>query len=129
MADYRMEVNKIATFLLCNLLTRKQSATGNTYYTLTASSLESIKVIINYFYKFPFYSSKYLDYKDWEIVAKWRLNNEHYNEEIIPEIVKIKENMNSKRTYFNWDHFKYLCLLDSSKDINLKRLKGNTLIK
>ena len=102
-------LNKIATFLLCNLLTRKQSATGNTYYTLTASSLESIKVIINYFYKYPFYSSKYLDYKDWQIVAKWRLNNEHYNEEIIPEIVKIKENMNSKRTYFNWDHLKYLC--------------------
>ena len=122
-------LNKIATFLLCNLLTRKQSATGNTYYTLTASSLESIKVIINYFYKYPLYSSKYLDYKDWQIVAKWRLNNEHYNEEIIPEIVKIKENMNSKRTYFNWDHLKYLCLLDSSKDINLKRLKGNTLIK
>lgn len=117
-------LNKIATFLLCNLLTRKQSATGNTYYTLTASSLESIKVIINYFCKYPLYSSKYLDYKDWQIVAKWRLNNEHYNEEIIPEIVKIKENMNSKRTYFNWDHLKYLCLLDSSKDINLKRLKG-----
>ena len=58
-------LNKIATFLLCNLLTRKQNATGNIYYTLTASSLDSVKVIINYFNKYPLYSSKYLDYKDW----------------------------------------------------------------
>jgi hypothetical protein len=57
-------LNKIATFLLCNLLTREQKATGNRYYTLTASSLESLKVIINYFNKYPLYSSKYLDYKD-----------------------------------------------------------------
>lgn len=65
-------INKIATFLFCNLLTRKQNATGNIYYTLTASSLESLKVIIDYFNKYLLYSSKYLDYKYWEIVAKLR---------------------------------------------------------
>jgi hypothetical protein len=57
-------LNKIATFLLCNLLTREQNATSNSYFILTASSLESLKVIIDYFNKYPLYSSKYLDYKD-----------------------------------------------------------------
>jgi len=101
-------LNKIATFLLCNLLTRKQSTTGNTYFTLTASSLESLKVIIDYFNKYPLYSSKYLDYKDWEIVAKLRLNNEHYTKYGISKVELAKNSMNNSRTYFNWDHLKNL---------------------
>lgn len=101
-------LNKIATFLLCNLLTREQKATGNTYYTLTASSLESLKVIIDYFNKYPLYSSKYLDYKDWEIVAKLRLNNVHYTEDGISKVDIAKNSMNNTRTYFNWDHLKNL---------------------
>ena len=99
-------LNKIATFLLCNLLTREQSATGNTYYTLTASNLESLKVILDYFNKYPLYSSKYLDYKDWEIVAKLRLNNEHYTKDGISKVELAKSSMNNSRTYFNWDHLK-----------------------
>jgi hypothetical protein len=57
-------LDKIATFLCCNLLTKVQSGTGNSYYTLSASSLKSVDVIIDYFNKYPLYSSKYLDYKD-----------------------------------------------------------------
>ena len=101
-------LNKIATFLLCNLLTKEQKATGNTYYTLTASSLESLKVIIDYFNKYPLYSSKYLDYKDWEVVAKLRLNNIHYTEDGMSKVDIAKDSMNNSRTYFNWDHLKNL---------------------
>jgi hypothetical protein len=57
-------LTKIASFLNCNLLLRKQVATGNVYYTLTASSSKSLKIIIDYFECYPLYSSKYLDYKD-----------------------------------------------------------------
>jgi LAGLIDADG endonuclease/Cytochrome C and Quinol oxidase polypeptide I len=106
--SYFYILNKIAIFLLCNLLTREQNATGNIYYTLTASSLESLKVIIDYFNKYPLYSSKYLDYKDWEIVAKLRLNNEHYTEDGISKVDLAKNSMNNTRTYFNWDHLKNL---------------------
>lgn len=106
--SYHDILNKIATFLLCNLLTRKQSSTGNTYYTLTASSLESVKVIINYFNKYPLYSSKYLDYKDWEIVANLRLNNEHYTENGISKVELAKNSMNNSRTLFKWDHLNNL---------------------
>ena len=106
--SYYNILNKIATFLLCNLLTRKQISTGNTYYTLTASSLESIKIIINYFNNYPLYSSKYLDYKDWEIVAKLRLNNEHYTENGISKVELAKNSMNNSRTFFKWDHLNNL---------------------
>lgn len=55
---------KITDFLNCNLLTRKQPSTGNEYYTLCASSRNSLKIILDYFERFPLYSSKYNDYND-----------------------------------------------------------------
>jgi hypothetical protein len=55
---------KITDFLGCNLKTRKQLSTGNEYYTITASSRNSLSIILNYCEDFPLYSSKYLDYKD-----------------------------------------------------------------
>jgi hypothetical protein len=62
--SYLDPINKIAKFFNCNLLIRKQKASGNNYYHLTASSCKSILIILNYFNSFPLYSSKYLDYKD-----------------------------------------------------------------
>jgi hypothetical protein len=52
------------------------------------------------------YSSKYLDYKDWEKAANLILENNHYTEQGITEIDYLKSNMNLKRRYFNWDHLK-----------------------
>nr|YP_009355407.1 LAGLIDADG homing endonuclease-like protein [Coccocarpia palmicola]ARB49949.1 LAGLIDADG homing endonuclease-like protein [Coccocarpia palmicola] len=106
--SYYNILNNISTFLLCNLLTRKQNSTGNIYYTITASSLKSIKIIISYFNKYPLYSSKYLDYKDWEIVAKLRLNNEHYTLDGISKVELAKNSMNNSRTIFNWNHLNNL---------------------
>jgi hypothetical protein len=57
-----------------------------------------------YFNKFPLYSSKYLDYKDWEKVALLILQRHHYFSYNIIKIDAIKNNMNLKRIYFNWDH-------------------------
>jgi hypothetical protein len=62
--SYFYILTKIASFLNCNLLLRKQVATGNVYYTLTASNSKSLQIIIDYFECYPLYSSKYLDYKD-----------------------------------------------------------------
>jgi LAGLIDADG endonuclease len=56
--------NKIAKFLQCKLLIRKQLATGNNYYHVTATSSNSLHIIFNYFKIYPLYSSKYLDYSD-----------------------------------------------------------------
>jgi hypothetical protein len=65
-------------------------------------------ILVNYLDKFPLFSSKYLNYQDWlkaykiliirkEHIGKDKLNT--YN-----KIKSIKDNMNKKRVFFNWDH-------------------------
>lgn len=99
---------ELAKFLNCNLKTRKQSSTGNEYFIIAASSRISLSTIIAYFTFFPLYSYKYLDYKDWQKAASLILSNDHYTEQGVKKIDLLKNNMNLKRTYFNWDHLKYL---------------------
>jgi LAGLIDADG endonuclease len=101
-------LTEISALLNCNLNTRKQISTGNEYFIITASSRKSLLTITTYFKSFPLYSSKYLDYKDWEEAAFLILNNNHYTEQGISKIDFIKNNMNLKRTHFNWNHLKYL---------------------
>ena len=102
-------LTEVTKFLNCNLKTRRQISTGNEYFNITASSRISLSIITTYFKHFPLYSSKYLDYKDWEQATKLILNNNHYTEKGIIEIDILKNNMNLKRTYFNWDHLNNLC--------------------
>ena len=97
-------LTEITKFLGCNLITRKQISTSNEYFNITASSRKSLSIIIAYFESFPLYSSKYLDYKDWEEAAILILKNDHYTEQGITRIDILKNSMNLKRRYFNWDH-------------------------
>jgi hypothetical protein len=102
-------LTEIANFFNCNLLTRVQASTGNEYYTLTASNRKSLQIVLDYFERFPLYSSKYLDYKNWAEAAILILTNKHYSsDEIAVKIINLKNSMNLKRTVFNWDHLKEL---------------------
>jgi hypothetical protein len=101
-------LNQICLFLNCKLLTKTQKSTNNTYYTLAASSKVSLNIIINYFNKYPLFSSKFLDYKDWERVAHLIINSQHLTTEGIQTVEFIRSRMNTKRTDFNWDHLKSL---------------------
>lgn len=105
---YEFVLQNICEFLGCNLKTRKQVSTGNEYYIIAASSKNSLIIIKNYFQAFPLFSSKYLDYKSWEKAVDLILKKTHYTDKGIMEIEKIKNNMNSKRNDFNWDHLNNL---------------------
>lgn len=109
-ASYFYIMNDIAKFLNCNLLTRKQLSTGNEYYTLAATSRNSLSIIKNYFETFPLFSSKHLDYLDWNKTVKFILNNEHYIDANFLTINYLKSKMNRGRTEFNWDHLDKLVL-------------------
>ena len=102
--SYFNVLTDLAKFLNCNLNIRRQSSTGNEYFIIAASSRASLSIIIKYFTIFPLYSSKYLDYKDWEKAATLILSNNHYTEEGIKKIDLLKNNMNLKRIYFDWNH-------------------------
>ena len=106
--SYYKILTNISSFFNCKLLTKKQKSTGNEYYTLTASSKSSIAIIINYFEKYPLFSSKYLDYQDWKQVATLILENKHYTEEGLHKTDYHKNSMNRQRTYFSWDHINSL---------------------
>ena len=106
--SYSDVLTEIAEFLGCRLNIRKQISTDNKYFNLTASSRKSLLIIITYFKLFPLYSSKYLDYKDWKEAAILILEKDHYTEQGISRIDILKNNMNLKRTYFNWDHLSNL---------------------
>lgn len=94
-------LTNIAKFLNCNLKLRKQVSTGYEYFKITASSRKSLVKIISYFDKFPLYTSKYLDYKDWKEAVILILNNKHSIDEGINRIDFIKNNMNLRKLRFN----------------------------
>jgi hypothetical protein len=101
-------LNQICLYLNCKLLIKTQKLTNNSYYTLAASNKISLENIIKYFNKYPLFSNKYLDYKDWEKIAYLIINNKHYTDEGIKIVELVRRRMNTKRTEFKWDHLKYL---------------------
>lgn len=66
----------------------------------------SYQKVIEYFYKFPLYSSKHLAYKDWSYLVKKNIarNSKPLSKEDIVEIEKIKSQFNSKRELFDFSH-------------------------
>lgn len=106
--SYKSVMQQIAGSLECKLSTRKQKSTNNEYYILAAYSKTSLVIIINYFKNNLLFSSKYLDYKDWEKAAYLILEDNHFIEENVFRIEQLKNSMNNKRTYFNWDHLNKL---------------------
>jgi hypothetical protein len=65
---------------------------------------KSLNLVLDYFSKFKLYSSKYLDYKNWAVVARLLLSNTAYTTENKNKIYDLKNSMNNKRIIFNWDH-------------------------
>jgi len=106
--SYSDVLTEIADFMCCKLNIRKQSSTANEYFNITASSRKSLFIITNYFESFSLFSSKYLDFKDWEGAVILILDNRHYTEEGITKIDTLKNSMNLNRTKFNWDNLNKL---------------------
>lgn len=69
-------------------------------------SMTSHTKVIEYFSKFPLYSSKYLAYKDWKQVVKQieLRGGKPLTEDNILEIEKIKAQFNNKRDKFDFSH-------------------------
>lgn len=110
--SYSKVLTYISNFLHCSLLTRKQNVTGKEYYILTASNRMSLDIIVNYLEKYPLFSSKYLDYKDWKEIVELILENQPgvWSDEDLSYAALKKNNMNTKRTHFNWDHLERLSI-------------------
>ena len=97
--DYFSILNQIA-----NLFSTKLLITNRNYYRINATSLNSIKQVINYLEQFNLRSSKYLDSLDWIEAAKIIIDDKHYTLEGKNQIDLLKNRMNRNRTIMDWKH-------------------------
>lgn len=91
---------KISEFLSTNIKYKEKSS----QYWIRTSKYESNKILVSYLNNYPIFSSKHLDFLSWKEVLNIMIKKEQVNK--LEEIKKIKEQMNSKRTRFSWDHLK-----------------------
>jgi len=108
--SYLPVLTDIANFLNCSVLTKIQKSTNNKYYTLAASSRISLDIILKYLNEYPLYSSKYLDYKNWEKIVLLIFDNKHYTEEGLNQTELARNSMNKQRTHFYWNHLEELSI-------------------
>jgi hypothetical protein len=82
-------------------------------YRIRTVTLSSNIKLENYLDKYPLFSSKYLNYKDWLKVLEFKkiaaasvrtTIGTKYDVDFLDKVVKIKDGMNNKRTIFVWDH-------------------------
>lgn len=105
--SYLDAITSIATALGVSLKSSRHN--GNVeYFLISASSTKSRVIIVNYFTRFPLFSSKRLNYLDWLACHNLIVSKNHTTQEGRDEALKLKSGMNSKRTYFNWDHLETL---------------------
>ena len=78
------------------------------YFLISASSTKSRLIIVNYFTRFPLFTSKRLNYLDWLACHNLIVSKNHTTHEGREIALKLKSGMNRKRTYFNWDHLETL---------------------
>ena len=101
-------LTKISRYLNVNLYSRTREKGEKIFYTffvVSHSNLSNV-IVMEYFDKFPLYSSKYLSYKDWSLVVKNIIARDSKPLSIkdISEIEKIKSQFNSKRKLFDFSH-------------------------
>nr|UEV87087.1 hypothetical protein [Grifola frondosa] len=108
-SSYLPIMEKIANFLNVKVrpYTRERKIRGNEKgYRVRATSLLQRNILIDYFTKFPLLSSKRLDYLDWVKAHNIRVNREYTTMLGLNRLIDIKNNMNNKRTFFDWAYLK-----------------------
>lgn len=94
---------QIAEFL-CTKLNQRVISQKYEQFIVNTSNAQSNRILIDYLNIFPLLSSKYLDYKDWESANNIYVNKLHKDPVEYEKIRTLKNNMNSKRTLFDWSH-------------------------
>ncbi len=95
-------------YLKVNLYSRSREQKDKVFYSymVISHNSESHLKVIDYFTRYPLYSSKYLAYKDWKyVVEQIQLRNgKPLTAENIKEIQRIKDQFNNKRKEFDFSH-------------------------
>lgn len=105
--SYKDILEKITIFLNVKLHIRSRPNYNNSYYIIKVENQNSLNILINYLDNYSLLSSKYLDFLDWKKAFLIILNKNHFSEDGANLISSYKNNMNDKRTFFNWTHLNF----------------------
>lgn len=106
--SYFKILTDIARYLDVNLYSRSREVKDKIFYSymVVSHNMNSHLKVIEYFDRYPLYSSKYLAYKDWksllEQIKIWE--GKPLTKENISDIQKIKDQFNKNRTLFDFSH-------------------------
>lgn len=89
-------MEEIAKSLSSNLNIYKTNK-GDETLSITVTSIDKLKTVIDYFYKYPLLGTKYLDFIDWKKAYFLILSKDHLTEAGRLRIKLIKSKMNKKR--------------------------------
>lgn len=107
-------LNKIATYLEVSLYSRTREKGDKIFHSfiVVSHNHDSHKKVVEYFNKFPLFSSKYLAYKDWyHILEKITLRNgKPLGQEEIKQVEATKSQFNNKRILFDFSHLDNITL-------------------
>ena len=110
--SYFKILSDIARYLGVNLYSRSREQNEKIFdaYMVISHNLDSHKKVIEYFERYPLYSSKYLAYKDWKyVVEQIRLRQgKPLTAENILEIQRVKGQFNNKRKNYDFSHLNTL---------------------
>jgi hypothetical protein len=73
-------------------------------WRVRTTNKKGVFAIVQYFNRFPLFSSKYLDYQNWEQAYYIIMAKIHTKPVGLSEIKQLKNSMNNKRTEFSWKH-------------------------
>jgi len=96
-------MEKITEFLSCNLSIYKLKDSEDKVLSISISSINKLKFIVDYINNYPLFGIKSKDFKDWLEVYKMIINKEHLTEVGRSKIKLLRSNMNSKRIEENKD--------------------------
>lgn len=105
--SYNSIFTKIARFLSVKLAISHHNQ-GKEYYLITVRRISNLSILVKYFSSYPMFSSKRLNFEDLRTRYTMVINKEHLTEVGRIKIKSIKMGMNSRRTFYNWDHLKDL---------------------
>ena len=99
---------KIARYLGVNLYSRSKIQKDKIFnsFKIISHNIQSHIKVMDYFDRFPLYSSKYLVYKDWKFIVELLIKGKGKtltNEEIL-EVEKVKAKFNKNRILFDFSH-------------------------
>lgn len=106
--DNKEIMEKIANALniKVKLVVRDRKSLTSSEYQIRTTNYKSNTILVNYLSQYPLFSSKYLDYKDWCLIYNLYTPRFKHTSENIRLVKWVKENYNSKRKNFTWDHLK-----------------------